>query len=459
MVHDSEVIAQQSRERQFEAAFQSLQTLVDWKQIDLDHPRRENAVYKTSVILWMLIFQRLNPDATLEAAVKKLLDCLPALLPNNKRVREKTLSAATGTYSRARNGLPLKAAQEFAKQVSQSLIEATPPSLNHQRVFVIDGTTLTLPPEPQLRREFPPASNQHGQSVWPLALVVVAHELASGTALEPAVGAMYGDNAVSETALIKPLLTQMPPRSVVMTDSGFGIFAVAWDICRAGHDCLLALTKSRFDAHCRHAALEEQTSSSTTYRLTWRPSAKERRTHPDLPAEAELSVRMHELRSPGYPARYVLSTLAEPAEVLSSLYDQRYDIEVDLRNIKVVLDTENIRARTPEMFRKELVTSTVAYNLVTQFRSEAASRVKRVPRGMSFKRTWTTFRQFLLESCYQSPDEWRCRYAQAMKYAMQDKLPNRPGRHYERECYPRRPKSNQFKKRIPKDPPDPKQVK
>ena len=67
---------------------------------------------------------------------------------------------------------------------------------------------------------------------------------------------------------------------------------------------------------------------------------------------------------------------------------------------------------------------------------------------MSFKRTWTTFRIFLLGAMYTDPATWRGKYEMALRYAMKDQLPNRPaGRQYEREAYPRRPKANQFKKR------------
>ena len=124
-------------------------------------------------------------------------------------------------------------------------------------------------------------------------------------------------------------------------------------------------------------------------------------------------------------------------------------VEVDIRNLKVVLDAENIRARSVDTFRKELLASVVSYNLVTQFRRQAAELVDVPPRRMSFKRTWTTYRQFLLPKMYSDAASWREQYDKALSYAMKDKLPNRPGRSFDREVYPRRPKSNQFKKRKP----------
>ena len=52
--------------------------------------------------------------------------------------------------------------------------------------------------------------------------LVVAHELSSGAALIPSVGAMYGEQAVSETALARDLFVQIPDDGIVMADAGFG---------------------------------------------------------------------------------------------------------------------------------------------------------------------------------------------------------------------------------------------
>lgn len=434
-------------DQEFDKAFEQIQELVDLSQADALFPTHPNAVYTTSVVLWMLVYQRMNPDASLEAAVKKLLDSKPELLPDNKRVSEGTLSLNTGAYSRARTRLPCSVAEWFASQVSQSMIEASPASFQNRRVFMIDGTTITLAAEPELQEQYPPASNQYGEGVWPVALLVVAHELASGAALVPEVGAMYGPEAVSETALIDNCLTQMPPDSIVMADAGYGIFSVAHKVQLADLSFLFRLSKQRFDRLRKTATLVDEGANWKTWSCQWQPSPSERKKHPDLPADAVLSVQLHEFETDEGKPLYLVTSLDESVEMLSDLYARRVDVEVDIRNIKVVLDTENIRARSVEMFHKELLTSMVSYNLVVQFRRQAAELVKVPPRRMSFKRTWTTYRQFLLSSMYTTAADWRERYRFALGIAMQDKLPNRPGRKYPREAYRRRTKSTHFKKR------------
>jgi hypothetical protein len=438
----------------FDKAFAILRTLVDFEEVERAHPSRSNAVYTTSVILWMLVYQRLNPDRSLEAAVKQLIENPPDLLPENVRVTEGTLSTNTGAYSQARTRLPVEASRRFAERVSQSLIEVTPPSLGTRRVYVFDGSTFTLAPESELQKDYPPASNQHGVGVWPVALMVVAHELASGAALIPEIGAMYGAHAVSETALIHRGLAQMPPDSVAMADSAFGIFTVAYAAHRAGHKHVLRVTPVRFEAMRRTAQLISKSETTTTWELDWRPSTRVRRDHPELPAEACLKVRLHAVQLHDDLTLYLVSDLSDSAQTLSDLYQRRTDVEIDIRNLKIVLDIEHIRARSPEMFLKEMMTSQVAYNLVIQFRRQAAALAKRPPRGLSFKRTWTTFRTFLLSSMTSDPAHCRQRYRLALHHAQRDKLPNREGRHYDREVYKKRPKSTHFKTRKPpRDPP------
>lgn len=433
----------------FDAAFEQLQALVDLQQADEMAPLGPATIYSSSVVLWLLVYQRLNKNASLQAAVKRLIESVPNLCRDKKRIRERTLSTGTGTYSDARQRLPLKVAEWLAREVSDSIMETAPPSFGTQRVFLIDGTTLTLTPEKELRRRFPPASNQYGTGVWPVALLLVAHELESGCALPPEIGAMYGPNAVSETELARACFGRLPADSIVMADLGFGIFSVAWAAVEQGHSFLFRLNESRFRAMCRKADEDSSGIGWKTWTLNWKPSAKDRKTNPHLLSTASLQVLIHEVVIHESLTIWLVTNLPASAPVIAELYGKRAEVEIDIRNIKVVLDTENIRARSESMFRKELLTSLVAYNLVVQFRRQAARLAKLPVKRLSFTGVWTTFRTFLLNSSPTTPAPWREAYARALHYAMRDKLPNRPGRSYERVTYSRRPKGTHFKNRVP----------
>lgn len=434
---------------ELQAAFQLLSEHVDLREVDQLAPLRSNAVYTNGLAIWMMVLQRMTPEGTLESSVKQLLDSGSNLLPKNKRVSEKTLSSNTAAYSRARKRVSLESVHWLCDQVASSIIRQSPvASPDDPAFYVIDGTTLALQPTGELRKAYPPASNQFGPGVWPIVNMAVAHELESGCALRPEIGPMYGDQAVSETRLACQCVERLPDGSAVMADSGFGIFFFAYHCKQHGHPFLLRLTDARWRALVKQAQLESSGTDWDTYKLTWSPSPKERANNADLPADAQLEVRLHEHRVHANLTLRQLTDLPGTAHHLSRHYLRRGDVEIDIRNLKVVLDTEHIRAKSVEMFQKELLTSIVAYNLVGQFRRQAAALAGLAPRRLSFKRVWTTFTIFLLRKpATDDFNEWDARYTEALRIAQNDKLPNRPGRQFPRAAYPRRPKTTHFKKR------------
>ena len=437
-------------EQEFSSAVETLRKLLHGEDLNALQPSGPATVYTTLVTIWMMVLQRLGGGQSLDAVVKEVLSRSEGLLPDNKRVRKKTLSESTGAYSDARTRLKLETVEFFAERVSQSLISMSPPALNGRQVFLLDGTTITLAPTPELTAAFPPATNQFGDSVWPVAMLLVAHELQSSCALLPEIGAMYGEHNISEGELARQLAKRLPRASYVLLDSGFGIFSVVSAISGEGHAVLSRLTKSRFKALVRQATLIEREEGRLTWQLHWTPSSKDRLTNPELPADAAVDVYLHQIPLEK-EVLLLVSTLRLSSDVAAEHYSHRYDVEHDIRDVKVSLNTENIRAHSVDMMKKELLTSFVAYNLVVQFRRQAAAIAGVPPRRLSFTGVWNTFQSFLLKQPPCSAADWIQRYAAALKVASRDKLPNRPGRSYPRQAHPRRSKSTKFMKRKASD--------
>lgn len=439
-------MATDSRAQSSSAAYELLKQWTDIGEADSFEELGPATVYKTSVVLWLMLYQRLNPKTSLCDAVLHFVETAPDELKTNKRLREGTLSTNGTAYSDARQRLSLKAARWFEQRVSGSIVNSTTPSFNDQRVFLIDGTTFTLAPVDELQQQYPPASNQHGQGVWPIAYVVVAHELSSGAALPPEIGAMYGPAAVSETRLAQALMTRLPSHSIVMADAGFGIFSTAYHAQLNRHNFVLRLKKDRFNRIRKDAELVSSTATAKSYRVQWTPSSKERATNPQLPQNCVISATLHELKI-GEESLYLVQDLGASPKQLRELYWKRNDVEVDIRNIKLVLGTEEIRAKSNEMFLKEFALSMVAYNLTTQLRRQAAAIAKCEPRELSFTGVWSVYRHVIQGIELVDPSQWPARLDRALRYASQKKLPKRPGRSYPREAYGRRPKTSHFQKR------------
>lgn len=414
---------------------------------DGDERAASQTVYTEGVTLWLLILQRLGGGKTLDEIVQSLLKQERDLLPDNKRVREGTLSENTGGYARARKRLSLTLIHRVSALICDRLGEMSPPLLDDRRAFILDGTTISLPPTPALRKAYPPATNQHGESVWPIAQLMVVSEVQSGCVLLPQIDPMYGEHNASEVAQAQRILRQLPRRSIVLADAAFGIYSMAHHALAAGHDALFRLTSSRFNKVRRRAELEDEGPGWRTYKLTWRPSEKDRRTNPDLPADASVEMRLHEFQLPSGDWLYLVTSLDLDATSAADLYRRRYDVEFDIRDLKVTMDAENIRAQSVEMAKKELYTSIVAYNLVAQFRRQAAHVAKVPPRRLRFKSIWTAFQLRLLLSPPCSLEEWVLRYDEALRSAAKKKHPNRSRpRNYPRVAHPRWPKTTKFQK-------------
>jgi hypothetical protein len=115
------------------------------------------------------------------------------------------------------------------------------------------------------------------------------------------------------------------------------------------------------------------------------------------------------------------------------------------------MDTENIRAKSCDTMMKELLGSVIAFNLVMQFRKQAASLINVQPRQLSFRGVWTTFQDHLLRKELSSYADWKNAFEGALKSASRRRLPNRSKpRNYPRTSHPRRQKTTKFEKSLRK---------
>jgi len=183
--------------------------------------KSNNSVYSPLVVLWLLVAQRLQFGASMEAAVLELLHGLPASFwPRPcKRILDwrgqgKAPSSHTGAYNQARQALPLSVVQKSCDHIFQQLVAQVGQPASHNTIptFLLDGSTMRVPHTPELCRAYPPSSNQYGEAHWPLLRVVVAHDLHTGLAMRPEWGPMNGDQAVSEQALLERAIERLPQR-------------------------------------------------------------------------------------------------------------------------------------------------------------------------------------------------------------------------------------------------------
>ena len=304
-------------------------------------------------------------------------------------------SLNTASYNDARQALPLEIVEAGFDWVYEQLTGLTKGDAPARRVFLIDGTSVRTAHSAPLVELYPPATNQHGGSHWPVIRMLVAHDLETGLALRPESGAMYGDGAVSEQKLFERILARLPAGAVALGDINFGVFTVAHAATGSKHPVLLRMSPER-----ARSLLKRDVVDGLDERIRWEPSDYEQRHHPEIPKGAFVDGRLiaRRVQPSNGDAAFLLilfTTLEDAADEVVALYGKRWDIELDLRTLKDTLRLAQIDCISPEMVAKEIDAALLAYNLVRAVMYMAARKAQLKPRNFSFSRTRRVINAFL----------------------------------------------------------------
>jgi len=343
-------------------------------------------LFSPALTMWIMARQRLLGGCSVETGWATCsVDEAQLLSPTSARARSGVLSSSPSGLDYARHALPLVLAMDACSHLEEEAHAVL--GNTGLRTYLLDGSTLTPNWSEELDKAFPPASNGHGLSHWPVVLMVVAHDYQTGLATLPEWGPMYGPDATNESRLALPVIARLPKDSLIIADRNFGIFRIAWEL--RDRAMLIRLTTQRAQALLGKSA-DLNVDSDQPY--VWKPSKLESKKYPDLPADACVQGRIvvrHVVDSSGEPVEVCLFTtdMSSSAEEVLLAYPTRWFIESDLRSLKTTLRLEIVRAKSPDMLGKELVMAVMAYNLIRTFMALAARKAKLSPRRISFSRT------------------------------------------------------------------------
>lgn len=139
----------------------------------------KDRIYSPLVTLWVFLSQVLSADHSCRAAVARLIA---------HRVSEgrRSCSPDTGAYCQARKRLPETLFSETARQAGQTL-EANVDSRWHwkgRRVYVFDGSTVTMPDTPENQSAYPQNVSQKLGLGFPIARIAAIFSLSCGAIVD-----------------------------------------------------------------------------------------------------------------------------------------------------------------------------------------------------------------------------------------------------------------------------------
>lgn len=163
-------------------------------------------------------------------------------------------------------------------------------------------------------------------------------------------------------------------------------------------------------------------------------------------------VQVH-INKPGCRVRelVVATTLLDAetynAKEIEQLYHERWQVELDIRTLKVTLGMDSLRCQTPFMVAKEIWAHILAYNLVRKAAAQAALLANVTPRSRSFKATLQVIRGAWQKLTELTAAEY-VRLAKSLLSALRkQRVRNRPGR-----CEPRAVKDRGKPRRLLQEP-------
>lgn len=343
-------------------------------------PDHRERLFPPTETLSMFMAQALKPDRSCQGivndvAVKRLQHGLPPCSTN------------TGGYCRARKRLPLEMVSGMARYTGRLIGgEAPDPwSWFGRRVRLVDGTSVTLPDTPANQDAYPQQSIQASGLGFPICRIVGITCLSSGALLDAAMG-KYKGKETGELALLRSMMDVFEAGDVILADALYATYFLLAELLLRGVDAV-------FEQHgARQRStdfLQGETLGKQDHLITLtKPKVRPEWMTADQFESAPETLTVRELKVGG---KVLVTTLlcpnATPKTELKKLFKLRWQVELDIRNIKTTLGMETLSCKSPEMGEKEMWTYLLAYNLIRMIMLQSASLADVLPRSLSFKHT------------------------------------------------------------------------
>lgn len=350
-------------------------------------------IFSPLVTLWVFLAQVLSVDHSCRAAVARL---------NAHRVArgQRPCSARTGAYCRARRRLPEAFFSTAACSVGRALDDRSDRGWlwNGRRVYLFDGTTVTMPDTAANQAAYPQVYNQEPGVGFPIARIGAIISLACGAVVNLGFS-RYAGKGEGEVSLLRQLWDVLCPGSVLVGDRLMSGWAGMHLLKARGVD-----TVSRLSAHRRADFRKGTRLGKDDHLVVWKKPSSiksvDRPTYNTLPASITVREARFRVEQAGFRTRsvVVVTTLLDPEQAsredLASLYRARWNNELDLRSLKSTMQMDELRGRTPESARKEVWAHVLGYNLIRTVMAQAAARHEIPPRSISFKGAMQTLEAF-----------------------------------------------------------------
>ena len=348
----------------------------------------------------------LGPVVTVQLMV---LQVLCGNVSGRALLRLANLTASDSAYFAARTRLPIDVLWRVLLEVTHAAQRCSDgvACWHGHRVFTLDGSGVSMPDTPALRRAFGVPGRVADNLGFPVMHTLWMFDHATGLLID-FVTAHGHTHDMAQAPRLHPMLEA---GDVLLADRAFGSYAHLalllqenlHAVCRAHQRLIVNFCpgrKGRRQLGKRHR--KGAPSSAQLRRLgeqdqlvAWDkpkscPAWMDASNYARLPATITVRELRYRVQRNGFRGRAVtlVTTLLEPRKYskadLEKLYETRWSIETNLRHLKTTMRMDVLRSKSVDGVQKELLAYAIAYNLVRQHMLEAATRQGVPPERVSF---------------------------------------------------------------------------
>jgi hypothetical protein len=341
--------------------------------------------------------RRFDPIATIHLFVLQVLNGNTAILHLRHLVCSSLNAAA---YYRARMRLPLAVYETLLDYTARVAAQGCAPVFAAMRVFLVDGTATLAPDTASVRKLFHQPANVRRGCGYPMAKVLALFDAASGAILQPLICSSYVHEA-SRVWALHPLLRG---GDLLVGDRAFCSYA---HLAMLHARDVLALfsvhqrQKVSFRVGRRHGGTGQPTSRFIRKLGRWdqllewlkpkqRPEWMSKKQYDALPPSLIVRELRYALEARGQRTRIVtvVTTLLDPALYpagkIAELYGLRWKVETHFAQLKTGMKMSQLKCKTAEGVKKELLIYFITYNLIRRVIADAADRQQVPVRRISF---------------------------------------------------------------------------
>lgn len=346
--------------------------------IERNIPAHRERIFTPTKTLAMFIKQALNVDRSCANAVNNFiidnLDSLP-----------KNMSCSTGSFCRSRKKLPLNLIKELVKYTGHSIKENFKKRHNIEgSIYLIDGTTFTLPDTVQNQNKYPQQSSQKPGLGFPICRSLGVFCLESGAVINAEIAGYKGKGA-NEHSMLRAALDTFKNGDLVIGDALFGSYWLLSHLQGNGMDGIFQQSGGRSKkTDFRTGKKIGKHDHIISYKRPQRPDWMTVEQYDSTPKE----IKIRELKS---KHKVIVTTLLNSSmhskNNISDLYQSRWHIEVDFRNLKTTMGMSELSCKSPDMCEKEIWIYLLANNIIRILMAQSAKLFGLKIRGISFKNT------------------------------------------------------------------------